>query len=375
MKTSCAGAIRGLWDELNQGLFPWIDDNIGELDARHRLFRTVCEAVIRPREFEYAKWKGNGRPPASRLKIFKAFLLKAVLNVKDTKELVRMLRAEPLSRRLCGWDSPGLVPSETRFCCVFGEFAERGFTDEWFAEMIVKHHGDIPAETVSYDSAPVEVRTRTAEANMAELPVECEWGCKRDSQGKRMQWKGGKIHAAVTRDGVPIAVKYTSASLHDSQVMVPLARQASERVPHLFDLADAAYDAEPIRAACAELGTVAVIDANPRRSAEAQQVPGRTVDGFQGQIREHRPSDGPLDSAPDINGIPLEEAFSSSPLPPPSIVHIGLPVICGLQQAADRFSEQWRNTNSSPFQDPDTCPDIYVSYLESFLFGRAYGTI
>ena len=69
MKTSCAGAIRGLWDELNQGLFPWIDDNIGELDARHRLFMAVCEAVIRPREFDYAKWKGNGRPPASRLKI------------------------------------------------------------------------------------------------------------------------------------------------------------------------------------------------------------------------------------------------------------------------------------------------------------------
>ena len=86
MKTSCAGAIRGLWDELNQGLFPWIDDNIGELDARHRLFRTVCEAVVRPREF-----------------------------------------------------------------------AGRGFTDAWFAEMIVKHHGDIPAETVSYYSAPVEV--------------------------------------------------------------------------------------------------------------------------------------------------------------------------------------------------------------------------
>ena len=300
MKTSCAGAIRGLWDELNQGLFPWIDDNIGELDARHRLFMAVCEAVIRPREFDYAKWKGNGRPPASRLKIFKAFLLKAVLNVKDTKELVRMLRAEPLSRRLCGWDSPGLVPSETRFCRVFGEFAERGFTDEWFAEMIVKHHGDIPAETVSYDSAPVEVRSRaanakrrlaridpdqppppspisvqgarTAEANMAELPVECEWGCKRDSQGKRMQWKGGKIHAAVTRDGVPIAVKYTSASLHDSQAMIPLAQQASKRVTHLFDLADAAYDAEPIRAACAELGTVAVIDANPRRSAEAHAM-------------------------------------------------------------------------------------------------------
>ena len=69
MKTSCAGTIRGLWDELDQGLLPGIDDNIGELDAAHRLFRTVCEAVIRPREFEYAKWKGNGRPPASRRRI------------------------------------------------------------------------------------------------------------------------------------------------------------------------------------------------------------------------------------------------------------------------------------------------------------------
>ena len=72
MKTSCAGAIRGLWDELNQGLFPWIDDNIGELDARHRLFMAVCEAVIRPREFDYASQPphvtkdGAIAPPASR---------------------------------------------------------------------------------------------------------------------------------------------------------------------------------------------------------------------------------------------------------------------------------------------------------------------
>ena len=73
MKVSKNCSVRGLWDELNQGLFPWIDDNIGELDAAHRLFMAVCEAVINPREFDYAKWKGNGRPPASRLKIFKAF--------------------------------------------------------------------------------------------------------------------------------------------------------------------------------------------------------------------------------------------------------------------------------------------------------------
>ena len=300
MNKGAGNSFRELWGELVQGVFPWVEDVFGELDGKHRLFMAVCEAVIKPREFDYAKWKGNGRPPASRLKIFKAFLLKAVLNVKDTKELVRMLRAEPLSRRLCGWDSPGLVPSQSRFSRVFAEFAERGFTDGWFADMVVRYHGDIPVETVSYDSAPVKVRSRAAnakrrlaridpdqppapspisiqggrdvEANMAELPVECEWGCKRDSQGRKMQWKGGKIHAAVTRDGVPLAVKYTSASLHDSQAMIPLAQQTAARVSHMFDLADAAYDAEPIRAACAELGTVAIIDANPRRAAEARSM-------------------------------------------------------------------------------------------------------
>jgi len=293
MKAKSGERFHILWRELEQGVFPWVEDNFGEIDDKHRLFMVVCEAVIDVDAFRYAQWKGNGRPLVSRLNIFKALIYKAVFNVKDTKELVRMLRVEPLARRLCGWSCPGLVSSESSFSRVFEEFAKLGFTEKWFENLVVKYHGDMAVDTISYDSAPVEVRTRAAnvkrrleeldpdqpppparlvvqpfrnaEANMAELPVECEWGCKRDSHGKKKQWKGGKLHVAVTRDGFPVAVKYTSASLHDSQVMIPLAQQATARVPHHFDLADAAYDAEPIRALCAELGTVAIIDANPRR--------------------------------------------------------------------------------------------------------------
>jgi len=296
MKTNLGDRFHELWRELEQGVFPWIEDNFGEMDENHRLFMAVCEAVIDVDAFRYAKWKGNGRPPADRLNIFKAFLFKAVFNVRDTKELIRTLRNEPLSRRLCGWSCPGLVSSEASFSRAFDEFAKRGFTDRWFADMVVKFHGGIAVDTVSYDSAPIEVRARAANAkrrletldpdqpqpparleiqplrdaaaNMADLPVECEWGCKRDSHGKTKQWKGGKLHVAVTRDGFPVAVKYTSASLHDSQVMIPLAQQATARVHHHFDLADAAYDAEPIRALCAELGTIAIIDANPRRGGD-----------------------------------------------------------------------------------------------------------
>ena len=48
MNASKNNTVRGLWDELNQGIFPWVDDNIGELDGKHRLFMAVCEAVITP---------------------------------------------------------------------------------------------------------------------------------------------------------------------------------------------------------------------------------------------------------------------------------------------------------------------------------------
>ena len=99
-----------LWSELAQGVFPFIMEEVGELDYDHRLFVSVCEAVIDPEEFEYAKWCGNGHPKADRVSIFKAYILKMTLNLKGDKELVELLRQQPLSRRMCGWGSAGLVP-------------------------------------------------------------------------------------------------------------------------------------------------------------------------------------------------------------------------------------------------------------------------
>ena len=56
----------------------------------------------------------------------------------------------------------------------------------------------------------------------------------------------------------------TSASLHDSQAAIPLATLSAERTTNLYDLMDAAYDAEPIRQHSRSLGHVPLIDVNPR---------------------------------------------------------------------------------------------------------------
>ena len=88
-----------LWGGLVQRTFPFMEEEVGELGPKARLFVTVCETVVKPETFKYAKWKGVGRPPAKRMPVFKAFLFKAVHDIPTTKELVERILLEPQTRR------------------------------------------------------------------------------------------------------------------------------------------------------------------------------------------------------------------------------------------------------------------------------------
>jgi len=59
-------------------------------------------------------------------------------------------------------------------------------------------------------------------------------------------------------------VAVTAASLHDSQVAVPLMKMTSQRVDYLYDVMDAAYDAKTIYEVSRSLGHVPIIDKNGR---------------------------------------------------------------------------------------------------------------
>ena len=60
----------------------------------------------------------------------------------------------------------------------------------------------------------------------------------------------------------------TSASVHDSQVAIPLMTLTSGRVTHLYELMDSAYDADPIHAHSRELNHVPIIAPHPRRGTK-----------------------------------------------------------------------------------------------------------
>jgi hypothetical protein len=95
---------------------------------------------------------------------------------------------------------------------------------------------------------------------VADLPAKSTWGCKQNSRGHRYFWPGYKLHIDWADCGIPISCLLTSASLHDSQVAIPLATMSNSRVTSLYDLMDSAYDSKLIRQHSESLGHVPIIE-------------------------------------------------------------------------------------------------------------------
>ena len=102
---------------------------------------------------------------------------------------------------------------------------------------------------------------------VAELPKARDVGAKRNAKGYKESWRGYRLHIDAADGDVPVSCVLTSASLHDSQAAIPLARMTAERVDHRYELMDAVCDSREIGAHARMAGRVAIIDANPRRDA------------------------------------------------------------------------------------------------------------
>jgi DDE family transposase len=103
---------------------------------------------------------------------------------------------------------------------------------------------------------------------ISDLPQQCDIGAKKNSKGHEQYWRGYKLHLDVADGQVPISAILTSASVHDSQVAIPLMKLSSERVQYLYELMDSAYDADEIHQHSRELNHVPIIAPHPRRGTK-----------------------------------------------------------------------------------------------------------
>jgi len=291
-----------LWQSIQRWLFPRLEDELGELDEKHREFVAVCELCDPIPHLRGYRWIGYGCPPKSRLALFKAFVAKSVWNFSSTRDVIDAIRHRPALRRLCGWETLGAVPCEATFSRAFAAFAEDELAQRVHEALIAQRYGNKIAGHVSRDATAIHAREgavkkkpkedtgaapettrlqrqleRPLDENLADLPRVCDWGTKKNSKGKREIWRGYKLNLDAIDGDVPLSWLLTSASLHDSQAAIPLAQMSAERVPSLYDLADAAYDAREIREMSARLGHVAIIDHNPRRGEKRPFAPAEAI--------------------------------------------------------------------------------------------------
>ena len=316
------GSFAPYWQSIQRALFPQLEPVLGPLTGKQQQLVQTLE-VIRIEQWIPRCFRVPGRPRKDRAALARAFVAKAVYGMPTTRVLLDRLVTDVALRRICGWERKSEVPSESVFSRAFAEFSDTQLPQRTHAALIRNTHHDRLVGHLCRDSTAIEAREKpaakektpplpkrkrgrpkkgeerpkvlkrldrqaamTLPAMLDDLPTDCDVGMKKDSKGYKSTWVGYKLHLDVADGQIPISCLLTSASLHDSQAAIPLATLSAERTTNLYDLMDAAYDAEPIRQHSRSLGHVPLIDTNPRRDkalAEELRTEARRLQriGFQ----------------------------------------------------------------------------------------------
>lgn len=312
-------------------LFPAIESETGPLSKQLKLLASVVSLVPLERLLS-ARRSLTGRPSKDRAAMATAFLAKAVLNLPTTRDLIGRLRVDEPLRTFCGWASVKALPHESKFSRAFAEFAATELVQQLHAAVIEVTQKERLIGHIARDSTAIPVRERYPETArqkeekqaekkkrkkakkgqrghrqqavstasmkgkkgrgfkrakatdrgtriqrqrhqkldvmLKDLPSQCDTGAKKNSQGNEQYWRGFKLHLDVADGQLPISAVLTSASVHDSQVAIPLMTMTSGRVTYLYELMDSAYDAESIHAQSRQLNHVPIIAPHSRRGTK-----------------------------------------------------------------------------------------------------------
>jgi hypothetical protein len=297
------------WTNIQGSLFPFLEEELDLLSEKQQQLITILELIRIEQYIPDHRWY-EGRPQKSRCAIARSFVAKMIYNMESTRALWERLHSDKSLRRICGWENSRLIPSEATFSRAFADFSETELPQRVHNELIKKVYAE--TETIvlhnSRDSTAIEARekpnvktkgletdstdkkpkrkkgrpkkgdeklpekpkrlekqkTMTLTEMLEDLPKDCNIGTKKNSKGHSEHWIGYKLHLDIVDGNIPISAILTSASLHDSQVAIPLATMTATKITNLYDLMDAAYDSPGILEHSRSLGHVPLVDKNPR---------------------------------------------------------------------------------------------------------------
>lgn len=327
-------AISWLVRGLQQVLFPELEEYWhSPLTYKEQQLVSILE-LVQVEKFvpRCASSQWLGRKLLDREAIARSFVAKSVNGYRCTRALIEALKTTPNLRRICGFVRTSDIPDESTFSRAFKEFSDSRLGERVHQAMVERclkpelvGHVNRDATAIRGREKPTkkppkeklapkkrgrpakgeyrepkeqtrmeQQRNQSVEEALRELPILCDRGTKKNSKGFKETWVGYKLHADVNDCGLAVSVVLTAASVHDSQVAIPLIKMSSDRVDYLYDVMDAAYDAGPIYEVSRSLGHVPIIDKNsrgketiPMAPHEATRYNERTaVERFNSRIKE-----------------------------------------------------------------------------------------
>ena len=326
-------AVSWLMGNLQRSLFPHLEECWQRpLTETEQRLVSILEIVQVEKDIpKSASGQWLGRKLSERGAIARSFVAKAVYGHPFTRTTIHELRTTPNLQRICGFARKSDIPSESTFSRSFAEFAKSGFGDRVHDALVKNSLKEEIIGHISRDSTAIKGRERpakkaekqkpapkkkgrpkkgekrepeekrldrqcrqSAKEALEELPTVCDVATRRNSKGYMEYWSGYKLHADVNDCGLPLSIVLTAASVHDSQVAIPMIKMTSAKVTYLYDLMDPAYDARQIYEVSKSLGHVPIIDKNsrgkdipPMAPHEAARYSERTaVERFNSRIKE-----------------------------------------------------------------------------------------
>ena len=301
-------SITNFFLNIQKKLFPSIEEELGPLSKKQQKLIKILEFVSIEKFIKQENNRYKGRPSKDRQILARAFVAKIVYNIPKNNQLRDQILSDKVLREICGWDCNGKVPSESTFSRAFSEFSENKLPELAHESLIRESLGTQLIGHVSRDSTAIPSREKpyknvkkkkkkkkknkrgrpkkgearepeelsrlqkqqdmNLDEMLLELPKQCDVGNKVDSKGYKISWTGYKLHIDTADGDIPVSCFLTSASVHDSQVALPLAEITNQRITNLYDLMDAAYDSPIIKEHSKSLNHIPLIDDNPRRDRE-----------------------------------------------------------------------------------------------------------
>jgi len=250
----------------------------------------------------YRPYAGTGRIPYQYLPYLRSQFAKNYFQIETTTKLIERLKADPNLRLICGFEK---VPGRSSFSRAFeylslivklddilGEFAKEEFKEKVVyhnnrdstainaREKVVrkrkekdkkqqKKRGKPPKTEAKREKQPTKMEQQiidSPEKSLVALDKKCAFGCKKNSQGNVLFWKGYKLHLDISDCGFPITACVTGANVHDSMLAIPMEKITEQRVTSFYSLMDSAFDAKIIKDFIVSRERIPIIDPNKRKN-------------------------------------------------------------------------------------------------------------